>query len=48
MKQELIKIGKLLQPCLTLIDLYQNTGIHVGQMLAHSPESSVGKQTQPH
>lgn len=43
-KPELIKVGKLQRPCLTLIDLYQNSGIHVGQMLAHCTESSVGEE----
>lgn len=33
-KPQLIKAGKLQRPCLALIDLYQNTGIHVAQMLA--------------
>ncbi len=47
-KPELIKEGKLQRPCLTLIDLYQNTGIHVVQMLAHSTESSVGKEVNKH
>lgn len=40
-KPELIKVSKLERPCLTLIDLYQNTGIHAVQMLAHSAEGSV-------
>lgn len=47
-KPELIKVGKLQRPCLTLIDLYQNTGIHVGQMLAHSTESGVGEEVNKH
>lgn len=38
---ELIKVNKLERLCLTLIDLYQNTGIHAVQMLAHSAEGSV-------
>lgn len=40
-KPELIKVSKLERPCLTLIDLYQNTGIHAVQMLAHFAEGSV-------
>lgn len=46
-KPELIKVSKLERPCLTLIDLYQNTGIHAVQMLAHSAEGSteVNKQS---
>lgn len=40
-KPELIKVSKLERPCLALIDLYQNTGIHAVQMLAHSAEGSV-------
>lgn len=47
-KPELIKVGKLQRPCLTLIDLYQNTGIHVVQILAHSTEGSVGEEVNKH
>lgn len=47
-KPELIKVGKLQWPCLTLIDLYQNTGIHVGQLLAHCTESGVGEEVNKH
>lgn len=47
-KPELIKAGKLQRPCLTLIDLYQNTGIHVVQMLAQSTETSVGEEVNKH
>lgn len=47
-KPDLIKVGKLQQPCLTLIDLYQNTGIHVVQMLARSTESSVEEEVNKH
>lgn len=43
-KPELIKEGKLQSSCLTLIDLYQNTGIHVAQMLAPSTEGRAGKR----
>lgn len=47
-KPELIKEGELQQPCLTPVDLYQNTGIHVVQMLAHSTEGSVGEEVNKH
>lgn len=47
-KPGLIKEGKLQRPCLTLIDLYQNTGIHVVQMLAHSAESGAGGEVNKH
>lgn len=47
-KPGLIRVSKLQQPCLTLIDLYQNTGIHGGQMQAHFAECSTEEEVNKH